>query len=903
MSLFSRIVNAIRSDARDDELDEELRFHVEEQTRRLLSEGLTPVEAGRAARLRLGNAVNIRERSRDVRLLSWLDALLRDLRFGVRMLRKDAVVTGAAVASLALAMGAATAAFILIDALILRPLPVPQPERLVYLATDDGASRRDRREIPWFSYPTFISLQKAASGRAGLFAASFQGLQSFSIGDPHGSDERVYAQYLSGNAFAELGLVPALGRLLVPSDDGAPGAHPVAVISDAFWTRRFGGDRRVVGRWITVARARVQIVGVAPPGFTGVTPGIRTDVWVPMTMYHAEALTSGGWQWLQIVGRLAHGSDAASTRAALQPAFTTLRRERARQFPATAPRDMVRQYIDAPLIVASASNGPSEIRTGFERPLWVLAAVVGLVMLIACSNVANLLTARAAARDREMALRLSIGAGRVRLAQQLLVESGLMASLACVLGVVFAYVAAPVIVGMLAPAADPVYLELEFNRRVLAFLVVTLGATTALFGLAPALRASSFSPGDALKATGARAGRRLGLLRPLVVAQVAFSLAVVFVAGLLVSSFVRLASVDTGFISAGLTLVSIDSDELSDREKQLPGSTQAIADQILDQARQVDGVQSASMSGWALFGGSGWTSYVAMPGRESDFADVYFLEVSPAFMQTMGIRLVDGRDLGPADMHPEKPATPTSAIINEAFAKRYLSEGGVIGKSFNRLLGSGSMQLGSVVGLVADAKYRDLRQPAPPTVYLPLQHGVERMALQVRSGFSPDSLATRLRPLLARIHPSLKLTEVVPQATLVDNTLLKERLLALLSGFFAVVSLVLAAVGLYGVLSYSVVQRKREIGIRLALGARPTAVVRAIVSDLLLLTSGGVVAGLGCGVVLARLVRTMLFEVTPYDVASVALPLAVLALVAIAAAVPPAMRAARVDPTEALRYE
>ena len=303
----------------------------------------------------------------------------------------------------------------------------------------------------------------------------------------------------------------------------------------------------------------------------------------------------------------------------------------------------------------------------------------------------------------------------------------------------------------------------------------------------------------------------------------------------------------------------------------------------------MDGVQSASMSGWALFGGSGWTSYVALPGRESDFADVYFLEVSPAFMQTMGIRLLDGRDLGPADMHPEDPATPTSVIVNETFAKRYLSEGGVIGKSFNRL-GSGSMQPELVVGLVADAKYRDLRQPAPPTVYQPLQHGVERMALQVRSGFSPDALGTRLRPVLARIHPSLKVTDVVPQATLVDNTLLKERLLALLSGFFAVVSLVLAAVGLYGVLSYSVVQRKREIGIRLALGARPTAVIRAIVSDLLLLTLGGVVAGLGFGVVLARLVRTMLFEVSPYDVASVAMPLAVLAFVAIAAAVPPAMR-------------
>ncbi len=901
MSLLSRFVNAIRSDARDDELDEELRFHVEEQTRRLIAGGVSPDEAARAARLRLGNAVTLRERSRDVRLLPWLDSLLRDVRFGVRMLRKDASVTGAAIASLALAMGAAIAAFILIDALILRPLPVSQPQRLVYLAVED--TEREHDQIPWFSYPTFISLQKAASGRAGLFAASFQARQAFSIGESTGCDEKVYAQYVSSNTFAQLGLVPALGRLLVTSDDSAPRAHPVAVISHSFWTRRFGNDRAAVGRWITVARARVQIVGVAPPGFTGVTPGIRTDVWMPTTMYDPEALTSGGWQWLQILGRLAPGSDATSARAVLQPAFTMLRRERARQFPATAPRDKVRRFIGAPLNVNSASNGPSELRTGFERPLWILAAVVGLVLLIACSNVANLLTARAAARDREMALRLSIGAGRWRLAQQLLVESGLMGLLACVLGVVFAFVAAPAIVGMLAPATEPVYLELEFNWRVFAFLVVTLTATTALFGLMPALRASSFSPGEALKATGARAGRRLGLLRPLVVTQVAFSLAVVFVAGLLVSSFVRLASVDTGFRSAGLALVNIDSDELSDRERQTPGSTQAVADDILGQTRQVDGVQSSSMSGWALFAGSGWSTYVALPNRQSDFFEVYFLEVSPAFMQTMGIRLLDGRDLGPADMRPENPATPTSVIVNETFARRYLSEGDVIGSSFNRLLGSSSVQPESVVGLVADAKYRDLRQPAPATVYLPLQHGVERMTLQVRSALSPDALAARLRPMLARIHPSLKISEVVPQATLIENTLLKERLLALLSGFFGVVSLVLAAVGLYGVLSYSVVQRKREIGIRLALGARPRSVIRSMVADLALLTLGGVIAGLACGVGLARFLRTLLFDVTPYDAASLLVPLLVLASAAIAAAVPPALRASRVDPIEALRDE
>jgi predicted permease len=474
--------------------------------------------------------------------------------------------------------------------------------------------------------------------------------------------------------------------------------------------------------------------------------------------------------------------------------------------------------------------------------------------------------------------------------------------LACVLGVVFAFVAAPAIVGMLAPATEPVYLELEFNWRVFAFLVVTLTATTALFGLMPALRASSFSPGEALKATGARAGRRLGLLRPLVVTQVAFSLAVVFVAGLLVSSFVRLASVDTGFRSAGLTLVNIDSDELSDRERQTPGSTQAVADDILGQARQVDGVQSSSMSGWALFAGSGWSSYVALPGRQSDFFEVYFLEVSPAFMQTMGIRLLDGRDLGPADMHPRtrrrRRRSSSTRRLRSDISPRAVSSAGL------------SIACSAPVVAAGVGRWARSRRQVPRPATASPAHGLSaaaarrwRMTLQVRSALSPDALAARLRPVLARIHPSLKISEVVPQATLIDNTLLKERLLALLSGFFGVVSLVLAAVGLYGVLSYSVVQRKREIGIRLALGARPRSVIRSMVADLALLTLGGVIAGLACGVALARFVRTLLFDVTPYDAASLLVPLLVLASAAIAAAVPPALRASRVDPIEALRDE
>ena len=906
MSLFSRIVNAIRSDARDDELDEELRFHVEEQTRRLIGEGLSPDEAARAARLRLGNAVNLRERSRDVRLLSWLDALLRDLRFGVRMLRKDGIVTGAAIASLALAMGASIAAFLLIDALILRPLPVRDPAGLVHLAFMDseGANGQSSRERTSFNYPLFLQLQQASAGQVALFAVSYQGEHAFSVGTSADGAEKVGAQYISGSAFDELGLVPALGRLLMRADDGAAGAHPVAVLSYQFWLRRFGGDRAVIGNWVTVGRTALQVVGVAPEGFTGVESGIRTELWMPMTMYHAEALANGGANWFDIMGRLAPGVSPDAVRALLQPVFTSFRRERAIvAAPPGVPQEFIRRFVQAPLMVNPAPNGPSTLRTAFERPLWILSVVVGLVLLIACSNVANLLTARAAARDREMALRVSIGAGRGRLLQQVLIESLLIAASACALGAAFAALAAPAIIGMLAPSDQPVYLELELNWRVLGFAGLTIVLTSLLFGLAPALRASSLSPAEALKGAGVRTSSRIGLLRPLVMSQIAFSLTVIFLAGLMLLSFVRLTTVDTGFAQSGLVLANLESEALEEQQRHDGNAIQPLAGQLIDQVRQLPTVRSASLSAWGLFDQSGWSTFVSVPGRRMDDFEVYFLSVSPGFMETMGIPLRQGRDLAWSDSREAETAVAaTPVIVNDAFVRRYFPDGHPIGMQFSRLLRRDTSQPQSIVGVVADAMYRDLRQAPQPTVYVPLR-GLAGQRLEVRSTADLEALTSGLQVAVARVHPSLKVTGVTLQSTLIANTVLKERLLALLSAFFGLVSLTLAAIGLYGVLSYSVVRRTREIGIRLALGARPSVVARSVIGELALLTLAGLAAGLGCGLVLARFVSTLLFEVTAHDLTSLAMPVIVLLGAAILAAVPPALRATRIEPTEALRYE
>ena len=419
MSRFSRIANVFRQERVTDELDEELQFHVDSRARDLMADGLAPDEAYREARRRLGNAGVIRERSREVKLVAGLDAVLRDMRFAIRMLRRDLVVSLAAIASLALAIGGCTAAFALVDALILRPLPVHDPATLVSVGVHEGGER-DRTS---FNYPLFAHLVEAVRGSAELAAFSYQS-PSVATFDAAGGEERVYEQFVSGNGLGMLGVTPALGRVIVPADDDLGGGRAVAVLSHSFWTRRFGRDPHVVGRTFTLGRKTYQIVGVAREGFTGIEPGIDTSFWMPLTSTPERlSLTDPGWHWFKIMGRLGAGHRADEVRGVMQAVLTNFRRERVAMW-GDAPRAERERFLGARVVVRSASNGISGLRADYERPLWILAAVVTLVLLLACSNLANLMLARAAAREREMALRLSIGAGRARLMQQMLVEAG-----------------------------------------------------------------------------------------------------------------------------------------------------------------------------------------------------------------------------------------------------------------------------------------------------------------------------------------------------------------------------------------------------------------------------------------------------------------------------------------------
>jgi putative ABC transport system permease protein len=492
-------------------------------------------------------------------------------------------------------------------------------------------------------------------------------------------------------------------------------------------------------------------------------------------------------------------------------------------------------------------------------------------------------------------MRISIGAGRARLIQQLLIESSLIAVGACALGLVFASATAPYIVNLLTPSNDPAYLDLHVEWRVLGFVTLIGIATTLFFGLAPALRASAVSPHEALKAGGSKQFGRVGILRPLLAAQVSFSFAVLFVGGLLLLTFQKITSVDLGFSKTGLVLFDVGTKGPIEGEK-----ARVVASQLLDSVRQFPGVQAAAMSEEGLIGGDYvWirTPAIRFPGRQPEPVKPLYLAVSPGFFEAMQIRFLDGRDFTQRDMIPES----TAVVVNQAFVRRYSSGQNILGRPFEKTNDDGHPSSQEIVGVVRDAKFNNLREGTQPTVYEPMR-GVQG-TIEVRTAGDPLALASTLRQEIQRVDPTLQVSGVMLQSTRIDNTLLRERLMALLAGFFALVAVVLAGIGLYGVLSYTVVRRTKEIGIRVALGARQLGVVRLVISDVMLVIAIGLAIGIGGGFALGRFVSTLLFEVKASDFWSLALPLACFLLASALAALPPAFRAARVDPIVALREE
>jgi predicted permease len=889
MSIWRRLLNVFREDRIDREVDEELQAHLEEAEH----EGRDPAEARRA----MGPTLRWREESRDVRVWVWLDSLRKDAVFGWRQLLKRKVTSAAAVLSLALAVGACTAAFRLIDALLLRPLPVAGAERLHSVtfhspsAADGGISTYDS-----CSYPMFQRMRQAVRNEAEAVAIS---MYTGPVDVAYRSDlamEKVDLQYVSGWMFTTFGLRPAAGRLLSESDDQTPGASPYAVISYEYWTRRFGRDPQVVGRTFRVGNDLHQIVGVVQEGFHGTETGWETDVFLPMSMKNPRTLASLSNFWLRTLLQLKPGAAVGPMEEKLRATFRVIQEERVKGFPTQSARDRERMFQEK-LSVEPAAAGRSNLQREYRQALVVLALLVAMVLLIACANVANLMVAQAASRAREMALRVSIGAGRWRLVQLVLVESAWLALLATAIGAVFAWWAAPVIARMINPPAHQARLVLPTDWRVMGFALALACAVMFLFGLTPALRASSVKPVSALRG-GEEAHSRGRLMYGLIAAQVAFCFVVQLASGLFVSTFQRLSNQPLGFSSERVLNV-----EAVTSRPQSPVAWE----QVEQRVRATPGVERVAMIGWPLMSGESAVGNISVNNAPASDVSSDFVTISPGWAELMRVPLLGGRDLRADD------AYPNVAIVNQSFAKQFFGGENPVGKWFDRVDPASGRAHIQVVGYIGDARSRDrLRWAIRPTAYIPFRsldangalRDAARGTLVVKTASeNPLALAATLRREVAQARPGFRVRDVRTQVEFNQTDTVRERLLAVLAAFFAGLATLLAGVGLYGVLDYSVLQRRREIAIRMAIGAGAGEVARRITLRTFAIVACGAVAGFATGALTVRYIETLIYQAKLTEVAVLAMPVGTIVATTLLATLPAVMRALRIDPAAMLRTE
>jgi predicted permease len=875
MSVWSRLANLFRAEHLDREIEEELRTHIEYA----LEEGHDPAEVRRS----FGSILRHREQSRDLKMAAWIDSIRSDVVFGWRQLSKRPITSLAAIVSLALAIGSCTSVFRLVDALLLRPLPVQDADRLYAMVLHGVGPDGSVRDTEWGEYPQFLLMKEAVKADAELLAVS--GAEPADL--TFGSDaemERVRRQFVSGWMFTAFGLQPALGRLLAQSDDGKPKTGPVAVLSFDYWLHRFGGDPSVIGRKFRMGNDLYEIIGVSPQGFTGTEPGAFTDIFLPNAMF--EGVTHDDWSWFRTFIKMKPAGSRTRVRERMQAIWTAVQTERAKGFTAW-PVERRTRYLEQRIVLQPAAAGMSSMQHTYRVALLSIGVIVGLVLLIACLNLANLLIAQAAARSREMALRVSIGAGKLRLIQLVIVESALLAALSAGLGALFAWWSAPFIVAKINPPDNPARLNLPADWRVLAFATVITAAAALLFGVLPALRASSTKPAVAMRG-GDNPRSSRWLMYGLIAAQVAFCFVVHFAADAFVVSLRRLSTQPTGFSADRvLTLETIA------KQAQPIG----LWFQAADRLRDLSGVESVAAADIALLAGSTSNGFVSISGRMPSPILALFLGVSPGWLETMRIPLVEGRDFRRDDI------SPGSAIVNLAFAKEYFHGEHPVGKTFAR-----GKQIYQVVGLCADAQYRSVREPDEPIAYIPLGSGaagtLRRATFVVRTTNSnPYSLASRIRHEISRAHPELRVSNVRTQREINEAQTVRERLLAALAVFFAGVALLLAGIGLYGVLEYSVVQRRRELGIRIAIGASSKEIAWQVCVGIVAAVLSGVATGGTIGLLLEPRIENLLYHVRGTDAAVFMVPLAAIAGITLLSAIPAIVRGMRIDPVEMLRSE
>jgi predicted permease len=975
MNLGKRMMNG---------LDRDIEEHIAMETQDNIERGMSPEEARYAALRKFGNVLRAEEETRAVWSVIWLEELFQDIRFGLRTFKKSPGFVTVAVLTLALGIGANTAIFSLIDAVMLKSLPVENPSQLVMLrwsarrspivhgymssgdCPSDLRSEAENHSGCSFSEPMFREIQRQTK--------LFSGAAAFASSGPlvvtgNGQASRIRGQLLSGNFFDTTGLKPAAGRLFTSSDD-QPSTQPVAVLNYGYWQSAFGGSRDAIGRTVELNNVPFIIIGVVEPRFNGISPGSDYDVWLPLVVEKRIASAHGFGQfdrrndpaqwWLTIIARLDatvppaqaqaiatglfrnhtlhgdsplfHSGEAVPAKLAVhQDAHVGPSQIPLGNKPVALPKGaMIAQHLPAPsgaatnsvppadnpeITLVPADSGLTGSRDVYSNPLYVLMMAVAIILLIACANVAGLMLARAAARQKEMAVRLALGAGRIRILRQLLTESVMLSVLGGTLGVLFAYWGVHIIIGFIyhngqVPRGGFIP---EVDLRVLAFTVTTSVVSGILFGVAPALRsirtalAPTLKEGEGSHASPKRhRARWFNISNALVVSQMALAMVLLVGAGLLVRTLQNLRSIDVGFDTHNVLNFQINPELAGYKNAQL----WSLYGDLQTRLSAIPGVQSTGYSMSAFLSGSLMTTIFHWPGTPQDqMSQADVLQIGPNFFETIHIRLLAGRDFNLSEFaqsfnKADKTMLPTPVIVNRKFVEKFVGKENPLGKRFGDAPASkfGPASPGyEIVGVASDTKYESLRREMNPIMFVP--HSLGMATFELRMAADPQAILPAVRKVIADVNANMPLSGVQTESEQIDQVLFKERLVARLASFFSMLALILACIGLYGLLSYEIARRRREIGIRMALGAQARDVLRLIVKQGIALSLVGAAVGIGIALAITRYLTSMLYNVhanDPWTLIAVAI---LLTLISLAACLIPARRATHVDPIVTLRYE
>jgi putative ABC transport system permease protein len=893
---------------KESDFSAEIEAHIAVEADRLKEEGFSEQEARAAARRAFGNVTQAQQRFYESNRWHWWDELRQDVRYGLRQLLRSPAFTVVAILTLAFGIGANTAIFSLTDQILLRTLPVPDPQQLVVLRSPGPQNGHCWSDIDncaqSFSYPMYQDLRERASVFSGLLAYRSKGINV----SGHGTTQSAHGVLVSGDYFQTLEIQPALGRLLTTNDETAPGGNTVAVLSYGYWSRQFGADPSIVNQPLVVNGIPLTVVGVARKGFDGIQIGEAPDIFIPVTMKSQIMPTEGHSLdarddfWLPVVGRLKPGITAVQAQASLQSIYAALLEEDGKIRGGFSPEGLKR-YTSKPLLLINGAHGRLVLQEGAEEPLLVLMSMVGLVLLIACANLAGLLVVRGEARQREVAVRLAMGAGRVRLIRQLLTESLQIGVAGGAAGIALASWGISAMVHAIPPGQGMLGLDSSLDYRVLWFGIALTLATSILFGLAPALRATSVDVHFDLKEQGpivSESRSVVGLRKALIVAQVSLTAVLLAGAGLFARTLANLERASLGVNADHVVQFSVSPD----LNGNTPAQTLQFADSAWREIAGLPGVGSVSISTILMFSGEDMGFNITPQGytmAHDQDTNVLATYIGPSYFSTLGIPLEAGREFTDAD----GPTSPKVCIINEKLAQRFFAGRNPIGLHIARGAGTNVHPDIEIVGIVANSKWGGPRSDVVPFMYMPYSQDVSLGALTfyVRTDREPESMAAALRSAVNRLDPNLPVNDMRAITAQINDSMFNARLVATLSVSLALLAALMAALGLYGVLSYVVVRRTREIGVRMALGGQRSDILRLVISQGFRLTVIGGVIGIFVAMIASQSVASLLYGINARDPLTFFAVSVLLAMVSGLACYLPARRATKVDPMVSLRYE